>query len=84
MILIAGYNLGYDPAYLFIYLFIILITSTIWYRTHNRVGQDSNLSVSLQIAHPAQERLVLPPGSTSPTLFKQWCWFFYNHQEPGK
>ena len=73
MILIAGYNLGYDPAYLFIYL----ITSTIWYRTHNRVGQGSNLSVSLQITQPAQERLALPPGSTSPTLFEQWCWFFY-------
>ena len=40
--------------------------------------------LSLQIAHPAQERLAIPPGSTSPTLFKQWCGLFYVPQEPDK
>ena len=29
------------------------------------------------ITHPAQERLATPPESTSPTLFEQWCGFFY-------
>ena len=41
----------------------------------------NTLSVSLQITHPAQERLTTPPGSTSPTLFEQWCGFFYVPQE---
>ena len=27
-------------------------------------------------------RLTTPPGSTSPTLFEQWCGFFYVPQEP--
>ena len=31
---------------------------------------------SLQITHPAQERLATPPGSTSPTHFEQWRGFF--------
>ena len=30
------------------------------------------------------ERLATPPGSTSPTLFEQWCGFFYVPQEPDK
>ena len=42
----------------------------------------SNLSVSLQITHPTQERLATPLGSTSPTIFEQWCGFFYVPQEP--
>ena len=29
-------------------------------------------------------RLTTTPGSTSPTLFEQWCGFFYLPQEPGK
>ena len=29
-------------------------------------------------------RLTTPPGSTFPTLFKQWCGFFYVPQEPDK
>ena len=29
-------------------------------------------------------RLTTPPGSTPPTLFEQWCGFFYVPQEPGK
>ena len=40
--------------------------------------------LSWQITHPAQERLATPPGSMSPTLFKQWCGFFYVPQEPDK
>ena len=45
---------------------------------------DHEVDLSLQITHPAQERLATPPGSTSPTLFEQWCRFFYVRQEPGK
>ena len=41
--------------FLYLFIFIYLITSTIWCRTHNRAGFQ--LSVSLQITHPAQERL---------------------------
>ena len=29
-------------------------------------------------------RLARPPPSTSPTLFEQWCGFFYVPQEPDK
>ena len=29
-------------------------------------------------------RLTTPLGSMSPTLFEQWCEFFYDPQEPGK
>ena len=41
----------------------------------------NTLRVSLQIPHPAQERFTTPLGSTSPTLFEQWCRFFYVPQE---
>ena len=58
---------------------IYLITSTTLCWIHNRMG--SNLSVSLEITHPVQERLATPPGSTY-TFFKQWCRFFYIPQEP--
>ena len=37
--------------------------------------------VSSQIIHPSKKRLATPPGSTSPTLFEQWCGFFYVPQE---
>ena len=46
--------------------------------------RGSNLSVSLQISHPAQESLATPRGSTSPALFEQWSRFFYVPQEPDK
>ena len=36
--------------------------------------RGSNLSVSLQITHPAQERLTTPPGSTSPTSLRIEVW----------
>ena len=68
--------------FLYLFIFIYLITSTIWCRTHNRAGFQ--LSVSLQITNPAQERLATPPGSTSSTLFEQWCRFFYVPQEPDQ
>ena len=68
--------------FLSLFIYIYLITSTIWCRTHNRAGFQ--LSVSLQITNPAQERLATPPRSTSPTLFEQWCRFFYVPQEPDK
>ena len=48
----------------FIYLFKSLPPYGAGYTTE----RSSNLSVSL---HPAKERLVIPPGSTSPTLFEQ-------------
>ena len=59
-----------------------LITSTIW--CIHTTEQGSNLCVSLQMTQPAQERLATPPGSTSPTLFEQWCEFFYVPQEPDE
>ena len=37
--------------------------------------------LSLQIIHPSQKGLATPPGSTSPTLFEQWCGFFYVPKE---
>ena len=40
--------------------------------------------LSLQITHPAQERLATPPGSTFPTRFEQRCGIFYFPQEPDK
>ena len=46
--------------------------------------RGSNLSVSLQITHPAQERLATSPGSKSSTLFEQQCGFFYVPQESDK
>ena len=46
--------------------------------------QGGSKVLSLQITHPAQERLTTPSGSTSPTLSEQWCGFFYAPQEPDK
>ena len=40
--------------------------------------------LSLQIGHPAKERLPTPPGSTAPTYFEPWCGFFYFSQEPDR
>ena len=52
------------------------------------------LSVHFELTVPTQPmmwmmwcvvwRLTTPAGSTSPTLFKQWCRFFYVPQEPDK
>ena len=42
--------------------------------------QGSNLSVSLQITHPAQGRLATPPGSTSPTLLNSDVGYFTSHK----
>ena len=47
-----------------IYFFIYLVTSTIWYGTHNRARLHQECP--LQITHPGQERLATPLGSTSP------------------
>ena len=46
--------------------------------------QGGSKVLSLQITHPAQERLTTPSWSTSPTLSEQWCGFFYAPQEPDK
>ena len=35
---------------------------------------------SLMTIHPAQERLVTPPGSTFPTLFEEWYGSFLSHK----
>ena len=62
----------------------LYIQSLPLYGAEHTTERGSNLSVSLQITQPAQERLAIPPGSTSPTLFEQWCGFFYVPQEPDK
>ena len=31
---------------------------------------------------PGKVTLATPPGATSPTLFEQWCGFFYVPHEP--
>ena len=51
-------------------------------RQHTKVPVAAALS-------PTQDvndvwRLATPPGSTSSTLFEQWCGFFYVPQEPNK
>ena len=37
---------------------------------------------SWKITHSAQQRWATPSGSMSPTLFEQWCRFFYVPLEP--
>ena len=69
-----------DPSPVWLLAFkktICLITSTIWCEHTAEQG-------SLQITYPAQERMATPQGSTSPTLFEQWCGFFYVPQELDK
>ena len=35
------------------------------------------IKIPLTDTHPAYERLATPSGSTFPSLFEQWCGFFY-------
>ena len=64
--------------FLFIYLFIYLFIQSVPPKPAEHTTKlGSNLSLSLQITHPTQERLATPPGSTSPTIFEQWRGFFY-------
>ena len=54
-------------------------------RPTDKATADSRSVQSFAITHPAQESLAaLSLGSTSPTLLKQWCGFFYIPQEPDK
>ena len=55
-----------------------------YYGVEHTAELGSNLSVSLQITPPAKERLTTPLGFTTPTLFEQWCGFFYIPREPNK
>ena len=73
--------------YLYIYNNTIIINSDISIQERHWLP----LSVHLWAhrTHPTHDvndvwRLATPPGSGSPTLFEQWCGFFYIPQEPDK
>ena len=66
------------------YLTYYFILSLPPYNAEHTTELGSNLRVSLQITRAAQERLVTPPGSTSPTLFEQWHGFFCVPREPDE
>ena len=61
--------------------------------TQRRNWQPLSVHLWAYCTHPAHDvndvmcdvcRLTTTPGSTSPTLFEQWCGFFYVPQEPDK
>ena len=60
-------------------------TSFSWHRPAQREWTRTGLIGPMRGAIPTQShnplRLTTPPGSTSPTLFEQWCGFFYVPQE---
>ena len=68
--------------FLYLFIFIYVITSTIWCGTHNRARLQ--FKCVLTDNPPSPGKLATPPGSKSPTLFEQWCGFFYVPQEPDK
>ena len=68
--------------YIFLTYYFILCLPP--YDAEHITELGSNLTVSLQITRPARERLAKPPGSTSPTLFQQWCGFFCVPREPDE
>ena len=54
-----------------------------------RLWQPLSVHLWAYCTHPTHDandvwRLATPPPSTSPTLFEQWCGFFYVPQEPDK
>ena len=56
---------------------------------HTKAPLAAALSPFMSLLYPPNPwcdvwRLTTPPGSTSPTLFEQWCGFFYVQQEPDK
>ena len=61
-------------------------------RQHTKAPLAAALSPFVSLLYPPNPwcewcdewRLTTTPGSTSPTLFEQWCGFFYVPQEPGK
>ena len=72
---------GYEAAfYQYKHRYCCTLFTVSHYDTWRRITRLS-LDLSLQITHQTQERLTTPPGSTSPTLFEQWCGFFYVPQE---
>ena len=61
------------------YLFIYLITSTMWWGTHNR----ARLQFKCVLADnpPSPGEVYYTTGVYVPTLFEQCCGFFYVPQE---
>ena len=61
-------------------------------RQHTKAPLAAALSPFMSLLYPPNPwcewcdewRLTTTPGSTSPTLFEQWCGFFYVPQEPNK
>ena len=61
-------------------------------RRHTKAPLAAALSPFVSLLYPPNPwcewcdvwRLTTTPGSTSPTLFEQWCGFFYVPQEPDK
>ena len=61
-------------------------------RLHTKAPLAAALSPFMSLLYPPNPwcewcdvwRLTTTPGSTSPTLFEQWCGFFYVPQEPDK
>ena len=69
--------------FLYLFIFIYVITSTIWCGTHNRARLQ--FKCVLKDNPPSPGKLGHTAGFyTSPTLFEQWCGFFYVPQEPDK
>ena len=62
------------------------------WRQHTKAPLAAALSPFVSLLYPPNPwcewcdvwRLTTTPGSTSPTLFEQWCGFFYVPQEPDK
>ena len=67
------------------------MNSKLW-RQHTKAPLAAALSPFMSLLYPPNPwcewcdewRLTTTPGSTSPTLFEQWCGFFYVPQEPAK
>ena len=61
-------------------------------RQHTKAPLEASLSPFMSFLYPPNPwcewcdewRLTTTPGSTSPTLFEQWCGFFYVPQKPDK
>ena len=73
-------------------IFINMWTVSSHQHQHTRVPLAAALSLFMSLLYPPDPwgewcnvwRLATPPGSTSPTLFKQWGGYFYIPQEPDK
>ena len=73
-------------------IFINMWTVSSHQHQHTRVPLAAAFSLFMSLLYPPYPwgewcnvwRLATPPGSTSPTLFKQWGGSFYIPQEPDK